>query len=190
MRKFAPENWERLIGEARRAHLPPEALLDRVEVPPGGTVADIGAGPGYFTLPLADRVGPTGRVYALDVQPEMIEILRSRNLPPQVQVTRSGESELPLEDRSIDLAFLAFVYHEAEDRPALLAEIRRVLRPTGRLFIAEWVPREEDIGPPLHERLSAETVREELDTARFAVIGHGHVTPSVYYFIAQPPGSI
>lgn len=185
MGKFKPENWQRLVSEERRAHLPPDVLLDAIGVEEGSTVADIGAGPGYFTLPLVERVGATGRVYALDVQPEMIEVLHGRDLPPQVRVVRSGESELPLEDASVDLALVAFVYHEVEDPRAFLAEAGRVLRPGGRLVVAEWEPREEEIGPPLHERLPREVVERGLREGEFAIVERGRHDSSVYYVVAR-----
>ena len=75
-RKFDPAKWQRLLPPERRALLDPGAFLDVIAVAPGSTVADIGAGPGFFTAPLAERVGPAGHVVALDVSPAMIERLR------------------------------------------------------------------------------------------------------------------
>lgn len=180
MHKFDPEHWERLVGEERRARLPVSAILNPIDVREGMVVADIGAGPGYFTLPLAERVGPRGRVYALDIEPRMLEALRSRGVPPNVEVLQSGESTLPLPDQSVDLAFLAFVYHELGDRPAMLAEIRRILRPGGRLVVADWVPREEEIGPPLHERIAEGVVTAEMEAAGFEVTTSFAANPSTY----------
>ena len=186
--KFPPDRWAKLLDDDRRRMLPPGELLEAIGVEAGSVVADLGAGPGYFTFPLAERVGPGGRVYALDVQPEMVEVLRRREPPSNVAVMESGESEFPLESSSVDLAFLAFVLHELADARAFLAEVRRVLRPGGRLAVLEWEPIEEAIGPPLRERLSAEEVERVLGSASFRVTREGRPNSSVFWIVAEPDG--
>lgn len=122
-----------------RLHLdPPEAHLAMVRIAPGMTVVDYGCGPGRFLPALAERVGPAGKVYAVDVQPLGVQAARER-------VTRAGLAniEVVLADgyRSgipsgcADVVLLLDAFHAIEDRPALLAEIRRLLKPDGRLFM-------------------------------------------------------
>ena len=190
MHKFNPENSHHLLGAPRRTLLDPAQFVDQLGIREGDAVADIGAGPGFFTLPLAEHVGARGKVYALDVAPEMLDRLRSRQLPKQVELVLSTENHLPLPDGSVDLGLLAFVFHELEDPAKFLAEAKRILRPTGRLVLLEWVPQEEELGPPLHARVSAETSVRSLVAAGFRVVKEGMIKSSTYYFIVEPVGPL
>ena len=185
-KKFSPERWERLLGSERRVLLDPDAFLERLDVRSGATVADLGAGPGFFTVPLAQRVGPRGKVYAVDVSPEMVRRLQDRSLPPQVEVKLSGENRLPIPDASVDLALLAFVLHELEDPRAFLDEVSRILKPGGELVVLEWVPQEEELGPPLADRVSADEGAEILTFAGFRVASGRDANASNYYLVAHP----
>ncbi len=102
-------------------------------------MADVGAGDGYFLPHLADAIGPDGRVYAVDVEPEVTEELYARYvaepLPVEVVLGRPEDPELP--DGSIDLVLLVNTYHHIEDRPAWLRRLRADLRPGGRVAILE-----------------------------------------------------
>ena len=95
-----------LLSDERRAKLPPEATLSAAGVASGQTVVDVGCGPGYFTLPAAELVGPRGKVYGVDVQPEMVEACRQRAAEAgvrQVEVLQSSETHVPLADGIADL---------------------------------------------------------------------------------------
>ncbi len=184
--KFEPRHWERLVSSERRAFLDPDRFLDVIGIPTGHVVADLGAGPGFFTLPLAERVGPGGKVFALDVAPEMVALLRERQLPAQVEVLLSGETRLPLPDHAADLALLAFVLHELENPAKFLAEVRRIVRAHGRLVVLEWVPQEEEMGPPLHERLSPKASAKLLGDAGFRAVESGMANGSNYYQVVSP----
>ncbi len=188
-RKFEPQNWERLLSDERRSLLDPGAFLDRIGVPAGCVAADLGAGPGYFTGPLADRVGPAGRVYAVDVSPEMVAILRRQPLPPQVTTAVSGENELPVPDGSVAVALLAFVLHELDDPAAFLAEVRRILAADGRFVVLERVPQREEMGPPPEERIPLETAAAMLERAGFTVVDRGAANASNYFVLAESPRS-
>ena len=186
MHKFNPENWEHLLGAERRTLIDPARFVDQLNIREGDVVADLGAGPGFFTLPLAERVGAGGKVYALDVAPDMLAQLRLRHLPKQVELLLSTENHLPLPDGSVDLGLLAFVFHELENPAEFLAEAKRILRPSGRLVLVEWVPQEEELGPPLHARIGAEDSARALIEAGFRVLTDGMIKGSTYYFIAEP----
>ncbi len=114
-------------------------------------------------------MGQAGRVDALDVSPEMVEVLRSRGLPPQVHVQLSDEHSLPLPDAVVDLVVLVFVFHELDDRDRFLGKLMRVLRPGGRLAVIDWVPRAEKIGPPEKERVAEVEVVSALQAMNFHV---------------------
>lgn len=183
-RRFDPDNWERLLSPERLALLPPGPFLDRIGVPAGSTVADVGAGPGYFTRALAERVGERGRVIALDVSPEMVRRLEAAGLPPQVEVRLSEENRLPVESGSVDLALLAFVLHELSDPAAFLQDLARILAPGGRLVLLEWVPQVEPMGPPLEERVTSTWAARVLAESGLRTVNADLANGSNYYLVA------
>ena len=129
-RKFDPAMRHLLLAEDRMQRFDRYALLRSLGVSEGKAVADLGCGPGFFTLPASELVGPTGKVFAVDVQQEMVDDLRAR-LAQQgitnVAVRRSSELELALQQRSVDLALLAFMLHEVEQRSSFLLAAKRLL---------------------------------------------------------------
>ncbi|HEY0996215.1 MAG TPA: methyltransferase domain-containing protein [Gemmatimonadaceae bacterium] len=185
-RKFPPEKWDRLLSPERHAFLDPEWVLDRLGVRAGMRVADLGAGPGFFTLPLAARVGAGGTVYATDVAPAMLEALRSRGIPPQVRPLLADEARIPIPDAAVDLALVAFVLHEVVHPAEFLAEVRRILAAGGRLAVLEWIPQDDGMGPPEAERLAEAHARALLADAGFQVVDHGFANTSQYLLVASP----
>jgi SAM-dependent methyltransferase len=114
--------------------------LDRVGIRPGERVLELGPGPGAFTVEAARRVGPEGRLIAVDIQPEMIARVEARVRAAgldNVETHARGAYDLPLEDDSVDRAFLVTVLPEIPDQARALAELRRVLKPGGVLSISE-----------------------------------------------------
>jgi len=168
--KFEAEKIAKLDDPERARWQSLEAFLELLSPWEGMVYADIGCGPGYFTLPVAERVGAAGRVYALDIQPEMLAELerraRARGLE-NVRPLRCGERELPLPSASVDAACLANVFHELEAPVAFLSEVRRILRPGGRLILIDWKPIETPMGPPPGERVPPEAVGQALREAGF-----------------------
>ena len=124
-----------------RAWLHPQGrTLERFGIAAGETVLELGPGPGYFTPEAARMVGPEGRVVCVDLQPGMLALLRARLREHSVGNARliAGDAtRLPLANRSVDVAFLVTVLGEVPDRPAALAELRRVLKPGGHLGFLE-----------------------------------------------------
>lgn len=183
--KFPPEKWDRLLTPQRQAFLDAGWVLDRAGVAAGMHVADLGAGPGFFTLPLADRVGPGGLVYATDISPEMLAALRNRGVPGHVTLLHAGESTIPLPDAAVDIALLAFVLHELVHPTAFLREVQRILRRDGRLVVLEWIPQDDGMGPPMAERISETATRDLLETAGFTVVDRAAANSSQYLLIAN-----
>lgn len=128
-----------LLSPARRFLQPVDATLQRVRIEQGDTVLEIGPGPGYFSIEAARIVGPAGRVLCLDLQVEMAAILRGRLREAGARaVPLAGDAtRLPLAGRAIDKAFLVAVLGEVPDRPAAIAELRRVIKPGGVLGFGE-----------------------------------------------------
>ena len=110
----------------------------------GMSVLDLGCGTGLFTVEAAHLVGPTGTVHAADLQAALVEATRRRveaaGVAERVVLHHSGAYNLPLADESVDLALLVAVLGEAPDRMRALAEVRRVLKPGGRLAVSEELP--------------------------------------------------
>ena len=131
----------------------PERLLRKLGLKRGMVFVDVGAGTGFFSLPAAALVGPLGRVYALDVEPLMLERLRAKGPPPWVEPVRCGEDRLPLGDCVADLVFACFVLHEIEAPAAFLKEMARVAKPRVPIVVVEWAKRRQPEGPPFEERL-------------------------------------
>jgi len=115
-------------------------VLDRVGIQPGERMLELGPGPGAFTVEAAQRVEPGGSLVAVDIQPEMIAAVEKRVREAgltNVETHVASAYKLPLEDESVDRAFLVTVLPEIPDRQRALAELRRVLRPGGVLSITE-----------------------------------------------------
>ena len=148
----------------------PERVLDALHIRPGSTVADVGAGVGYFTWRLAKRVGPAGKVIAVDVQQKMLDLMaeevKKRNIT-NVEMVLGGVRDPRLPDGAVDLALLVDVYHELSEPEVIMSHIRQSLKPDGRLVLVEY--RKEDPSIPilpLH-KMSVEDVRSEIEPVGF-----------------------
>ncbi len=120
--------------------MPVRRTLERFGLRPGDTVLELGPGPGYYTAETGKMVGATGRVLCLDLQPEMLDMLRGRLDEKGVRNAHPVAADalrLPLADGSVDAAFLVTVLGEIPDRPGALRELRRVLKPGGVLSFTE-----------------------------------------------------
>lgn len=166
--RFDTREKQRLLDESRYEALHPEQLLRRLGLKEGDTMADIGCGPGFFTVPAAEIVGPQGTVYAADVQGEMLSAVKSRVVEQgltNVHVVKTSETDVPLPQSSVDFVLLAFVLNEVEHRSSFLHRLARVLKPNGRIIVIEWQKRQQEVGPPLVDRLSPEEVLSDAQAA-------------------------
>lgn len=148
----------------------PETALDMIGIQPGMTVADVGAGVGYFTVRLARRVGPSGKVYANDVQPEMLTVLKNRAAKAKltnIQTILGTEADPKLPKGAFDLVLLVDVYHEFSQPEKMLQHIRESLKPDGRLVLLEY--RKEDPHIPIRSehKMSVDEVKMELSAEGF-----------------------
>jgi ubiquinone/menaquinone biosynthesis C-methylase UbiE len=162
-------NW--MDRPEREMEEEPDRALQLIAVTPGMVVADVGAGSGYMTVRLARRVGPTGKVYANDLQPAMLEIIRDKAREQglsNVEIVRGTEDDVRLPEGAIDLVLLVDVYHELSHPQAMLQSIRRALKPNGRLVLVEY--RKEDPSIPI-----ADTHRVTVAEARTEVEAEGFV---------------
>lgn len=159
-----------LVRSERETEEAPDAALDAIGIPRGATVADVGAGVGYFTWRLAERVGPSGKVYANDIQQAMLEKLRgnmeARHLT-NVQTVLGAEDDPKLPAGAVDVILLVDVYHEFSEPQKMLQKMRQALKPDGRLVLLEY--RKEDPSIPIRpeHKMSADEVRAELQPEGF-----------------------
>jgi ubiquinone/menaquinone biosynthesis C-methylase UbiE len=162
-----------LVRESREREEDCRTLLDQLGVKPGQVVCDIGCGNGFYTLPLARLVGPEGKVYAVDIQPEMLRMLRERardenldNIVPSVGST--VDPRLPKD--ALDLVLLVDVYHEFSHPEQMLAAIRKSLKPDGRVALAEF--RAEDPGVPIKalHKMSKQQILKEFPANGFKLV--------------------
>jgi ubiquinone/menaquinone biosynthesis C-methylase UbiE len=148
----------------------PSRAIAALDIRPGQVVADVGAGSGYYTVRLAERVGPTGRVFAADIQPEMLDLLRARvkrSRLDQVELVRSTETDPGLPEGLCDLVLMVDVYHELARPQEVLRKLRASLRPDGRLVLIEF--RKESPWVPIREehKMSVKEARMELEAEGF-----------------------
>jgi SAM-dependent methyltransferase len=164
----AGADW--LVRPEREAEEQPDAALDAIGIAKGATVADIGAGAGYMTWRLATRVGPAGKVYANDIQPEMLQLLR-KNMEQRklanVETVLGTISDPKLPRDAVDLVLLVDVYHEFSEPQAMLRGIRESLRKDGWLVLLEY--RAEDPKVPIRpeHKMSVAQVSAELEPEGF-----------------------
>jgi ubiquinone/menaquinone biosynthesis C-methylase UbiE len=185
--KFDPKNKELLVSRDRRNALDVHKLLRIFPIVSHHVVADIGCGPGFFTIPIAKMVFD-GKVYALDIQKEMLDAVREEvkkvNLS-NVDVIKSQEKKLPLDDESIDGAVAAFVLQESSSPRALLNEAMRCLKKHGWLVVLEWYKTEMDEGPPLTQRIDIEEMKELTAKAGFRVRETRDLNGKQYMVVAR-----
>lgn len=139
-----------MLRPERRGSPPAEETVAYLGIAPGQTVADVGCGPGYFTLPIARVVGPTGLVYAIDTEPSMLDLVASRAATAGVagiETRRAEPQRIPLDDGVADLSLGALILHDLPDRLHMVRELIRVTRPGGRIAVVEWVPDEDERRP-------------------------------------------
>lgn len=163
MHKFDSTNKSKLDNEWRRQNLPPNKTLERLGLKPSDTVVDIGCGIGYFSIPAAEMLSDRNKVFALDTSEEMLTEVEKRALVAgvtNVVTINTEEYDLKLPDDSITFALLANVLHEIDDRKRFIDEIKRILKPEGRLAVVEWKKEDMEMGPPAGHRIGFdETIR-------------------------------
>jgi 2-polyprenyl-3-methyl-5-hydroxy-6-metoxy-1,4-benzoquinol methylase len=169
---FSGAGW--LTRPTREQEEEPLKLLKSLKIQPGQTVCDFGCGNGFHSLQLAKQVGPRGAVYAIDIQPEMLEMLRERAGPrglANIKPVLATEAESGLAPGTFDMVLMVDVYHELSNPAEILAAVHKSLKPDGRLVLVEF--REEDESVPilpLH-KMSQPQVVKELEANDFKLIG-------------------
>lgn len=189
--RFDPAKMDRLLDPARREWMDPDRVLSYIQPEQCEAVADLGCGPGFFTLEIARRLPEGGVVYGVDVSEEMLERLQERaqaaglaNVRP---ILAEEDDEYPIHSATCDAALMVNVYHECDPASNLLHEIRRLLRPGARLLLADWKPEPTPIGPPAEERVDPSDVIEEFTASGFTLESEVEIGPYSYGLLFRRP---
>lgn len=150
----------------------PDTALDALKLVVGSTVADVGAGSGYMTVKMAKRVGPTGKVYANDIQPQMLSMLRQRLDKAKianVELVLGGYDDPKLPANTIDLILMVDVYHEFSQPQQMLRRMHESLRTGGRMVLLEY--RKEDPSIPIRpdHKMSVAEAKMEVEAEGFTL---------------------
>lgn len=166
----------------------PNALLDALKLKPGNTVADIGAGSGYFTVRLARRVGQQGKVFAVDIQQEMLDLLRKRLQRQKVEnvtLVKGTMSDPKLPENSTDLILLVDVYHEFSHPWEMTTGMVRALKPGGRLVLVEYRLEDPDVPIKLVHKMSEKQVLKEMAAHPLRWVGTVGTLPRQHIIIFE-----
>lgn len=154
--RFNPEKADKLIAPQRKELIDLEKVVELLDIQETDSLADFGAGNGFFTIPFAEKTKET--VYAVDIEPKMLDLLKERAEQVgagNIQYIESNLEEIELDDHLVNKGIVAFVMHEIPNMVKALAEFTRIIRPNGRLLILDWEAVESEMGPPLHHRISS-----------------------------------
>ena len=178
-----------LVRSEREIEEAPDRALDAIALKKGDVVADIGAGVGYFTWRMAERVGPAGKVYASDIQPGMLEQLKknvgARGLTNVVPVLGTDvDPKLPA--GKLDLALLVDVYHEFSQPQKMLAKIREALKPSGRMILLEYRKEDPTVPIRLEHKMTVKEVRAEIEPEGFKFETSLETLPRQHILIFRP----
>jgi ubiquinone/menaquinone biosynthesis C-methylase UbiE len=170
----------------------PEVALDALDLKKGMTVADVGAGTGYFTIRMARKVGPTGKVYASDLQEQMLRRLAknvAREKIQNIETVLATEADPNLPANSIDLIIMVDVYHEFSQPQEMLRKMRTALKPSGRLVLLEY--RKEDPSVPIRpeHKMSVQEAKTEVEAEGFHLANVVDKLPRQHILIFTKSGS-
>ncbi|HTS69103.1 MAG TPA: methyltransferase domain-containing protein [Terriglobia bacterium] len=166
----------------------PAEVIAKLGLKPGDQVADLGAGSGYFTFLLARAVGPQGKVYAVDIEGEMLDYIRQRaqnDNVKNIQLVKASPHDPKLAPASVDMIFICDTLHHIPERPTYYPLLARALRPRGRLVNIDFYKKPLPLGPPLEMKIDKPAMIEEAKSAGFHVIQDYDFLPYQYFLIFQ-----
>ena len=201
---FAQDNVHRTREEMHRLHQNTDAYIGALEDPkrdayqkphevimalnlrPGEVVADIGSGSGYFTFRLAHHVGEAGKVYAIDINPDMIIYInrRIRDSGTRNVVTILVPPDDPLlPGGSIDRFFICDTWHHVEKQEQYLALMKKALKPGGQVVMIDFQKRELPVGPPVDMKIAREDLIRQMERCGFVLTQEHSFLPFQYFLI-------
>jgi arsenite methyltransferase len=170
----------------RDAYQQPHEVITALNLKEGEAIADIGAGSGYFTFRLARHVGDAGRVYAVDVSPEMIVHLNRRirdlKLKNVVSILATPDDPL-LADASIDRFFICDTWHHVENHDRYLALLKKMLKPGGQVVMIDFKKAQTPVGPPVEMRIARDELVKEMEKNGFRLDAEHTFLPYHYFLV-------
>ena len=181
------EKWAKVFDDPERdAWQKPHEVIQALRLAPGAAMADIGSGTGYFSVRFAHML-PTGRVYGVDIEPDMVKYLAERAKKEGLANLTSvaGAPDDPRLPAKVDLIFMVDAYHHIGNRDAYLRKLRASLEPGGRIAIIDFRMDSKD-GPPQSARIAPDRVKTELDRAGYRFVQEHTFLPKQYFLIFEP----
>jgi ubiquinone/menaquinone biosynthesis C-methylase UbiE len=177
-----------LDDPARDEYSKPGEVVRALAFREGEVVADIGSGTGYFTVRFARAVGESGRVYAVDVSPDMIRHLnrrlRDEGIGNVVTVLSDPDDPL-LPDASVDRFVIVNTWHHIEDQVGYLEKMKRMLRPGGQVVHIDFQKRDVPVGPPTSEKIAREDLVKQMKDAGFRLAAEHDLLPYQYFLVFE-----
>ena len=173
----------------RDAYQKPHEVIHALNLKSGEVIADIGAGSGYFTFHLARHVGDKGKVYAVDVSPEMILHVnwRIREQKANNVVTLLADPDDPLlPDRSVNRFFFSDSWHHIENQSKYLSLMKRMLKPGGEIVMIDFHKKELPVGPPMQMKIAREDLIKQLDSNGYRLAKEHSFLPYQYFLVFVP----
>jgi len=175
-----------LEDPARDAYQKPHEVVMALGIKEGEHIADIGAGSGYFAFRFAHHVGETGRVYAVDVSPDMILYMNRRIRDMQVKnvvTVLSAPDDPLLPDKSIDRFFICETWHHIQAQTQYLAMMKKMLKPGGQIVMVDFQKKAIPIGPPEEMKIAREDVIKQMEANEFRLAKENTFLPYHYFLI-------
>ena len=167
----------------------PHEVLTALKINPGEVIADIGAGTGYFTFRLAHFVADKGRVYAVDVSPDMIRHInrRIRDTKATNVVSILAEPDDPLlPERSVNRIFICDVWHHVENQTKYLSLMKKLLKPGGEIVMIDFHKKELPFGPPMQMKIAREDLIKQMEGNGFRLTQEHKFLPYQYFLVFAP----
>jgi arsenite methyltransferase len=173
-----------LENPQREKEQKPDEVIKALNLKQGAVIADIGAGSGFFAFRFAPHVGASGRVYAVDINSDMILYMNKRIRDSKIAnvTTVLSDPEDPLlMENSIDLFFICNTWHHVSNRLHYLALMKKMLKPNGRIVVIDYKKETLPVGPPPEMKMAREEVIKEMRTAGFGLAGEHTFLPYQYF---------
>lgn len=184
--KFDTKKMHHLNNPERLKDIPPEVIWDKLNLSNAKTLVDLGAGTGFFSKEFS-RMPGIEKVYALDIADDMINYMQGhlQDSFPEISPRKMDESQTGLADAIADAVIMINLHHEFHEPVSMLKEIRRILKPEGKVAIIDWAYKEMEHGPPLTKRYKPEQVIKQLRETDYTQITEYHELPKNFLIIAQ-----